>query len=114
MIREEIDLANIAIPNMTSATFPIDFKQLTDFIFATVDRKYDETLDIAKEYTDNTDGLMCMLQAVHKLVTNRSLKTRLTKLTNAITPLPENFTIPSDSAPETEDSDAEVANRFTY
>lgn len=111
-VRNEIALAKIEITETMSATFAITIDQLYDFVVETCDSKYDACQEIVKRYTENGKSLIIMISEVYKHVTNSSLKTRFTKIRNAIKPGMMSEATPPNLFTDSGDSDGSVSSQF--
>lgn len=84
VINDEINAAKIEIPNTVTSTFPITFEQLKKIIETSTSMKYREIPSEIIKYTVDHNGLTTMFNEVNKKISNIALKTRLTKIINAV------------------------------
>lgn len=84
IIKEQIESAYDLLPSVTVAAHPIDKNNFVSFVIESTGVPYKDTTNIAKKYTINLIGLSVILLDLHPNLSDRSLKTRFTKLANAL------------------------------
>lgn len=96
-------VAQIEIDDYIVAMFTVFFENLRQLIIETYDKKYYDSPLLAKKYTLNIHALIVIFKEVYPYVTGRPLKTRITKIKNA---LKRKLEIPTDfSTTEVDTSD---------
>lgn len=83
-INEQINIISDKIDAGDKELFPISFSQLAEFVDATVGVASSEVPLLVEKYTDRLAELILMLNAAHERATVSALKSRLTKITNAL------------------------------
>lgn len=83
-IGKQIKLSALLIPPETAATFPVTFNQLIDIVNSSIDNGYATVANELKQGTDNVDSFIIMIQEVWSRCTDRSTKTRLTRIKKAL------------------------------
>lgn len=81
---KQIDVTYANICNHTYSTFAMDDEQVKCFFSKMIGAKYVDTVHILSKYTINYDSFNVMKTEIFNHVNNRSLKTRLTTIVNAI------------------------------
>lgn len=109
IIKEQLNTAFESILEVDKSKFPITLDNFSELVISTCDSKYAEVPQVVSNYTENYSDLTVMIKAVHKVVSERTLKTRLTKISNAIDSALKGLAVsipPSEG--ETGDSEAEL------